>query len=194
MFCLDHIVVAAESLDAGVRAVEAALDVPLSGGGQHVFMGTHNRLLSLGPDTYLEVIAIDPDLPSPDGPRWFGLDQFTGAPRLVSWVWAASDMAVWDQMPGTYVPPKPYERGDLRWQMSYPIDSPLGTFCPGLLAWQDARAQDRLPDIGVRLSTLQITHPEAALIPALDDARVQVAHGPAAMSAVFETPHGARSL
>ena len=34
---------------------------PLESGGRHPHMGTHNRLLSLGPDLYLEVIAVDPD-------------------------------------------------------------------------------------------------------------------------------------
>src|SRR5262249_3436249 len=37
-------------------------------------MGTHNHLLSLGPDVYLEVIALDPTAPRPPHRRWFGLD------------------------------------------------------------------------------------------------------------------------
>jgi len=73
MLTFDHLAVSALTLDEGVAHVESALGVALQGGGQHVKMGTHNRLLALG-DLYLEVIAPDPGLPRPDRPRWFDLD------------------------------------------------------------------------------------------------------------------------
>uniref|UniRef100_UPI0039B8CB19 VOC family protein n=1 Tax=Albidovulum sp. TaxID=1872424 RepID=UPI0039B8CB19 len=82
----DHLAVSAASLDYGARVVEAALGIGLESGGKHPFMGTHNRLLSLGPGEYLEVIAIDPEAPGPERPRWFRLDTFTGPPRLTNWV------------------------------------------------------------------------------------------------------------
>ena len=37
-------------------------------------MGTHNRLLGLGTNVYLEVIAIDTEAAPPARPRWFSLD------------------------------------------------------------------------------------------------------------------------
>ena len=46
---LDHFALSASTLEEGVAAVEAALGVPLAGGGRHEKMGTHNRLLGLGP-------------------------------------------------------------------------------------------------------------------------------------------------
>ena len=58
MFELDHIVIAAATLDEGTQFTEDLLGVLLASGGQHHFMGTHNRLLSLGPKTYLEVIEV----------------------------------------------------------------------------------------------------------------------------------------
>ncbi len=54
----DHLAISAASLEQGALAVEAMLGVGLEPGGKHAFMGTHNRLLSLGPGEYLEVIAI----------------------------------------------------------------------------------------------------------------------------------------
>jgi hypothetical protein len=42
--------------------VEDRLGVSLEAGGRHSAFATHNRLLSLGPDCYLEVIAVDPDV------------------------------------------------------------------------------------------------------------------------------------
>jgi len=64
MLTFDHLAVTAETLDAGVAAVEAALGVALAGGGKHPHMATHNRLLGLG-DLYLEVIAAEPDATRP---------------------------------------------------------------------------------------------------------------------------------
>ncbi|MCD0504910.1 VOC family protein, partial [Bordetella petrii] len=54
---LDHIAVAAPDLASGADWVERALGVRPQRGGAHPRMGTHNLLLRLGPDVYLEVIA-----------------------------------------------------------------------------------------------------------------------------------------
>ena len=76
---LDHLVVAAASLEQGVAWCEATLGVTPGPGGVHATMGTHNRLLRIAteafPDAYLEIIAIDPAAPPPGRPRWFGLDE-----------------------------------------------------------------------------------------------------------------------
>ncbi|GAB4264625.1 MAG: hypothetical protein Kow0013_12000 [Pararhodobacter sp.] len=59
---LDHLAVAVEDLDSGTRRVAELLGVPFESGGHHAAMGTHNRLLSLGPEEYLEVIVTCPPL------------------------------------------------------------------------------------------------------------------------------------
>ena len=74
MFPLDHLVVAARTLDEGSAWLFERLGVRPVEGGKHAFMGTHNRLLKIGPREYLEVIAIDPNAPPPARPRWFALD------------------------------------------------------------------------------------------------------------------------
>ncbi|WP_010140290.1 VOC family protein, partial [Oceanicola sp. S124] len=84
---LDHIVVAAADLGAGVAWVEERLGQPLpSAGGKHPLMGTHNRLMRLGEASFLEVIAPDPDAEAPAHPRWFGLDHPPATPRLAHWL------------------------------------------------------------------------------------------------------------
>jgi len=75
---IDHLVYAAPDLDAAVAAVERRFGVRAAGGGQHVGQGTHNRLLALGPATYLEIVAPDPHQPEPPGPRPYGVDGVTG--------------------------------------------------------------------------------------------------------------------
>jgi hypothetical protein len=66
---VDHLVVAAATLEQGVAWCEATLGVTPGPGGRHALMGTHNRLLNLGsaafPHSYLEIIAIDPEAPAP---------------------------------------------------------------------------------------------------------------------------------
>lgn len=87
---LDHITVAARTLEEGVAHVEDALGVRLSGGGKHRQMGTHNKLLRLGDDLFLEVIAVDPEAPAPANPRWFALGQPETWERLhkpAVWTW-----------------------------------------------------------------------------------------------------------
>ncbi len=57
---IDHLVVACADLAQGDAWVRSTLGVPSQPGGKHVLMGTHNRLLKLGPRMYLELIAVDP--------------------------------------------------------------------------------------------------------------------------------------
>ena len=193
---LDHIALAAETLEAGVAHAEAALGLPLAGGGAHALMGTHNRLLGLG-DLYFEVIAIDPTAPKPPHTRWFDLDRFRGPPRLTNWICRA-DLR--------HAPPEAghvldVARGDLRWRMAVPESGVLpmeGTY-PALIEWLgDLHPTQRLPDSGARLAMLEIATPDPdalrAALPGFADARVRVTQGEPAFRATFDTPHGRRVL
>lgn len=81
---IDHLVYATPNLDRGVKEIEDLLGVRAATGGQHPGRGTRNALVALGPNTYLEIIAPDPDQPTPASPRAFGLDTLTRS-RLVTW-------------------------------------------------------------------------------------------------------------
>jgi hypothetical protein len=200
---LDHLAVSALSLDEGVAAVEAALGVTLAPGGVHPQMGTHNRLLALG-DIYLEVIAPDPSAPRPAWPRWFDLDRFSGPPRLTNWIAACDDLeAEIARGPGGIGTPLALERGDLRWRMAVPASGqlPFDDACPALIQWEGrAHPVQRLPEAGVRLTRLEVIHPQAAALAQamagrLDDPRVVLHTGPAkALRAEFRTPSGLRHL
>src|SRR3546814_14325236 len=67
---IDHIVITAPSLAEGAAYVESVLGVAPQPGGEHTRMGTHNMVLRLGDDVYLEVIAINPKALPLDRPRW----------------------------------------------------------------------------------------------------------------------------
>lgn len=203
MLTFDHLAISAETLEAGVEAVEAALGVALGGGGQHAHMATHNRLLGLG-DLYLEVIAADPGAPRPAWPRWFDLDQFSGRPRPTNWILRCDDLdaALTTAPAGTGVPVD-LARGDYRWRMAVPADGrlPFGNAFPALIQWQGTlHPAKALPDVAVRLHRLEIASPKAADLRAslsgrFEDPRVAITDGPVtALRATFDTPNGRRVL
>lgn len=199
MLTLDHIAVTASDLASGVAHTESCLGIPLGPGGQHLDMGTHNRLLSLGPDCYLEVIAIDPDAPAPARARWFDLDRGGQTPALSHWICRTPDLpAELARAPSGIGAPLALSRGALRWQMAVPDTGrlPFDDTHPALISWQSAPPV--LPESGARLSALVITHPQADALRAslvLNDARVQFEAGPAkAIRAVIDTPNGPRVL
>ena len=203
MLWLDHLAVVAGRLEDGVASVESLLGVAMAGGGKHPHMGTHNRLLSLG-DLYLEVIAVDPEAPAPAHPRWFDMDHFLGPPRLANWVAACDDIAAEVALgPDGIGTPLALQRGDYRWQMAVPADGRLpfdGGF-PALIHWEGAAHPARaLPDHGLRLNRLEISHPRASALRAalagrLEDPRLSVREAPeVALSASIDTPHGPRTL
>lgn len=202
MLTLDHIAISCTELAQGVAAVEATLGLPLAPGGQHPHMATHNRLLSLGPDLYLEVIAADPAQPRPAWPRWFDLDRFSGPTRLTNWICRTDDLdsELTHAPAGTGVP-LALQRGDFRWRMAVPEDGilPFDNCFPALIEWEGrAHPAPRLLDLGARLSTLHITHPTpdalGASLARLRDPRITIAAGAPALRATIATPQGDRIL
>ncbi len=166
---LDHLVVSADALETGSPILERALDAPLVGGGKHVRMGTHNRLLRLGADAYLEVIAVDPEATRPGHPRWFALDEpathalVANGPRLVHWV-ARVESTVLPQLPFDVGVWESFQRGDLSWKLTVRGDGalPADGVVPSLICWSGAaHPSGRLPDAGVTLEALELEHPRA---------------------------------
>lgn len=182
----DHLVIAAATLAEG-EAWLTELGLPVGPGGEHDQMGTHNRLLSLGPGEYLELIAINPHGAKPVYPRWFGLDRFEGEPRLVTWVARATDPA----QPGTTT--MDLQRGDLRWRFTLPLDGePLDHgIMPALIEWQSqAHPTAHLTDHGFRLKRLALSHPAPLPVLPVHDERIMLHEGPASMRVTISSPQG----
>lgn len=168
---LDHLVVAAADLETGRRYVEECLGVETAPGGRHEAIGTHNRLLRLGEDQYLEVIAIDPEGAQPDFHRWFGLDdpamreRLAAAPALITWVARTSGMdRIAAHPPYQDATVGDMSRGDLRWRMTFSRGGQLlqeGAL-PLLIQWQtETMPPSRLPDAGCSLERFVIQSPHA---------------------------------
>ena len=82
MHKLDHIVLGCNTLQEGTDYVEKKLGLTLSEIGYHLHMGTHNRVIKISENIYLEVIAIDPNANKPKHFRWFNLDNKKQQARL----------------------------------------------------------------------------------------------------------------
>ena len=197
-------VVVAPDLATGVDHVRSQLGVAMPPGGAHPAMATHNHLMRLGDDAYMEVIAIDPDAAAPNRPRWFGLDAQGGAPaRLATWVARTDDLD--GALAGggaAFGPAIEMTRGALRWRITVPDDGGLllGGAVPMLIEWPGEPPLDTMADLGCRLVSLTVEHPapdrvRAAWPPGPADARVALRAGPAVrLTADIETPTGTRRL
>lgn len=204
---LDHIVVAAQTLEHGCDHVEQALGVRPVPGGKHLKMGTHNCLLGLGEGVYLEVIAIDPKGIDPGRPRWFGLDnprlqaQLRRSPRLLHWVARTDDIHAAVAAVPELGRIHRMSRGDLEWDITIPDDGELleGGLIPTVIAWGDTpHPTTRLPDSGCRLIGLRGLHPQpervAARLRALGAELGLEASPTPLLLAQVQTPFGIRQL
>ncbi len=210
----DHIVFACASLAQGEAYIQSALGVPAQTGGQHIRLGTHNILLSLGPECFLELIAIDPNGNVPFQPRWFGLDdptlqaQIVLTPKLVHWVarcGGAPDEIERCNKPvqGWLGPVHSMQRGDFNWRITIPeLGTPaLGGLVPTLIQWDVPEPPfKKLIDRGVRLTRLQaITDRHAEVSQALQwmgaHSLIELAPGGGNhLIATFSTPSGERVI
>lgn len=209
---LDHLVIAAETLEQGDAWCRRTLGITPGPGGNHPLMGTHNRLARIAtvnfPRAYFEIIAIDPVAPDPGRTRWFDLDDPTlraalaQGPRLVHWVAQVPDI---DQalaslkrlgidrgepLPVSRITP----RGLLEWRISVrPDGQRLFDGClPTLIEWGDVHPASSMPDSGLTLHTLAVRHPRSADLRRALDAigldQVSVEGGPASICATLHGP------
>jgi Glyoxalase-like domain len=200
MIWLDHLVVAATDLATGVAWLEAKLGLPCTGGGQHIAMGTHNRLISLG-DVYLEVIAIDGSLPAPQRARWFELDQpamqqkLAAGPQLIHWVARCRQIEHLNKAPIIEM-----QRGNYHWRITVHEDGALpgGGVVPTLIEWgAGGHPLAVLPDSGARLRRLSLEHGNFTLFEKVmarlpfDDERIIIEKGDdVSIQAEIETVNG----
>lgn len=210
---LDHLVVAASTLDAGTAWVEQRLGATPVPGGQHVAMGTHNALLRLGARCYLEVIAVDPAGQAPDRPRWFSLDEaemrarLADGPALVTWVVRTPSLAAACARVPDLGEILPMSRNAFRWKISVPDSGSLawGGILPTAIQWEAGEDGvvrhpcDVLPESGCELVSLQLSHPvavlgTAGLVALFRELRiagpVDLKPGPKALAATLRSPRG----
>lgn len=222
---IDHLVVAAASLQEGVAWCEATLGVTPGPGGAHPLMGTHNRLLRIGtpahPRAYLEIVAIDPAATPTRAPplrRWFDMDdealraRLAQGPRLVHFVASvpalqapvAALSALGIDRGRVIEASRQTPRGLLQWRITVRDDGQrlFGGGLPTLIEWGGAvggsHPGESLPDTGLSLTGLGLSHPDAAALRLACDAiglqGVSIERGAAGLCATLATPRGPVTL
>ena len=184
---LDHLVIAARTLEEGADFIAAKLGVEMTGGGAHPLMRTHNRLLNLWGGTYIEVIAIDPDAElietaETPRPRLFALDdpvrrlRLEAVPQLVHWVVRVNRpkrLTRWQaQYPERIPAVVPMTRGGNAWDLTIPVDGAFPAWqgagdglLPSLIQWDTPQhPSESLPETGIALKSLTGFHSRAHLI------------------------------
>ncbi len=165
---IDHLVYACPDLDAAIAELTRLTGVRPQGGGQHLGLGTHNALLSLGEHTYLEVIAPDPAQPKTGQPLPFGLDHLT-APALRAWAASPSDLDAAVKQARA----QGFDYGDivvrnrrtasgaqLTWRMTtYPHDGALNVI-PFLIDWGTEVHPAQTAPSGLQLTEFRILAPD----------------------------------
>jgi len=172
---IDHLVIGALTLEEGVEYVRKTLGVDIPPGGSHSALATHNHLMAIGEDVFLEVIAADHAAKkTPERlqqPRWYGLDDpyvqaaLHQSPALLAWVIntrTIDDMAAACSWPlGNIVD---VTRGELSWRFALPFDGalPAAGMLPYAIEWDTSVHPARnMADCGIRLEKLEISHPNA---------------------------------
>lgn len=211
-WALDHLVVAARSLDEGAAWCEATFGIVPGPGGEHPLMGTHNRLFAIAsprfPRAYFEIIAIDPRAAPAGRVRWFDLDRpalqqtiATGGPALIHWAARCDDIVAELALlrsqgvdPGDALQAeRETTRGTLRWHISVrPDGARLADGAgPTLIEWGEMHPADTMADSGVRLEGLTLAGlPDAVKhrLPVGIEASTDPAAAP--LVAIFTTPRG----
>ncbi|MBS7806009.1 VOC family protein [Variovorax sp. PCZ-1] len=218
---VDHLVVAARTLQEGVAWCEATLGITPGAGGEHPLFGTHNRLFRIAtvnyPRAYFEIIAINPGAPraikSP-AKCWFDLDSselqdtIKRSPRLVHFVANTSDVNTAcaslkaqgiDRGPSVQAS-RMTAAGLLQWQITVREDGQrlFNGGLPTLIEWGDVHPANGMPDSGVslinlRMATTQVTELQSAY-QAIGLQGVQIETGEANLIATLQTPKGLVTL
>lgn len=173
---VDHLVVAANNLAEGVAWCEAMLGITPGPGGEHAFMGTHNRLFAVSSPrfarSYFEIIAINPDAPPPARPRWFDLDDavlqaaLRRGPQLIHWVARCRDIRATSAAMQAHgldggealQAERRTPRGVLRWQIGVRPDGRrlFDGALPTLIQWGDMHPVEGMPNSGVKLERIAL--------------------------------------
>ena len=167
---IDHLVVAATSLEQGVQWCEALFGITPALGGEHALFGTHNRLFKIATPkfsmAYFEIIAINPDAIRPKKTtslhphRWFDLDNpelqksISKEPRLIHFVASTPDikaarmalrMEGIDRGPAIHAE-RQTNKGILHWQISVRADGQrlFDGALPTLIQWGKPDATEPL--------------------------------------------------
>jgi hypothetical protein len=201
---LDHLILGCNDLDAGIDYVFQRTGVRAAPGGVHPGAGTKNALLSLGTQSYLEILAPDPLQPASSDPR--GVANLKN-PALVGWAIHRRDLndfASMLQRAGVEcVGPKPGARSrpdgtTLRWK-SLTLKENSDGVLPFFIEWDSNSLHPSVDaPAGCRLTDFRIDTPNPAALQTLAaklqlDVRIRQSSEPR-LAATITGPNGSLPL
>jgi catechol 2,3-dioxygenase-like lactoylglutathione lyase family enzyme len=186
---IDHLVFTCADLDAGIAWAERTFGVRPVRGGAHPQWGTHNALMSLGRERYLELLAPDPNAPSAGranvaGRALFGMGAgasagagdgaaqeawLTAAPRLTTWMLhsrtidpllTAALHAGIDLGRVTAGSRMRADGTEISWEIAIPPARPLDGCVPWLIDWGWSAHPSIAAPQGARLDWMEVVHPD----------------------------------
>ena len=219
---VDHLVIAATTLDEGVAWCERTLGITPGPGGEHPLMGTHNRLFSIAspqyPNAYFEIIAINTGAAcalNTSARRWFDLENKDfqhrlkeNGPQLVHFVASTLDASaaigalsqIGIDRGELLAASRMTAHGLLSWQISLRSDGQRlmhGTL-PTLIEWGDVHPTQHMAASGVTLQSLTASLPDTdqlhAAYAAISMQGVGVAGGQPNLVATLQTLRGLVTL
>lgn len=165
---IDHLIYTASNLEKGISEIEILLGVKPVVGGRHPDYGTHNALLSLGEEVYLEIIAPDPDLPAPKRGRWLE-SHYRQASGLATWalrseqiekIYAKASKHSLGLGPVTSGSREQPDGTVLSWKLTDPYALPCQGALPFLISWGDTPHPAHSIPKGGKLIGFKIQHPD----------------------------------
>jgi len=199
---LDHIMFSAPDLNQGIALVEKLTGVAPVFGGSHPGNGTHNALLSLGEDQYLEVIAPDP---KQEHAGTMAEEFLRLPPHIHQWAVATDGFAglkgaLGDAGFGHRVIDMSRTTPDgvhLAWQILFVADHPFGLAMPFFIDWLQSPHPAGSTPKGCLLEGFSIQCPLAGELQAFFGSinlKADIQAGDLAMSASIQAPAGAVRL
>lgn len=199
---LDHIIYAAPDLHHAVEHVRALTGVAPVPGGSHPGRGTRNALLSLGPDTYVEILAPDPAQSAEA--LALATERIPATGRIITWAAKCNDLEeAANAAAGSGLDLGAIEAmsrllpagGELAWRLTRGA-SPGDGLVPFLIDWGASPHPASSAPSGCALRSLRAEHPDPVRIRdwlallGLQDV-LEVSRGPAPrILADLSTPNG----
>ncbi len=219
---VDHLVVAAATLQEGVAWCERTLGITPGPGGEHPLMGAHNRLFSIAaaqyPSAYFEIIAINKEAVGTriqGAKRWFDLENedlqlnlkqngphlihfVASTPQATPAIQALAGMGIdrGELLAASRMTPN----GLLLWKITVRADGQrlMNGCLPTLIEWGDVHPTQHMAASGVTLQSLTASQPNtdeiSAAYAAIGLQGTDVKQGPPNLIATLQTPRGLITL
>ncbi|HEX7137109.1 MAG TPA: VOC family protein [Vicinamibacterales bacterium] len=165
---LDHILIGVPSLDGGIASFEKATGVAPTRGGRHPLRGTENALVSLGGNSYLEIIA--PQANASDDDPFVKYLRHLATPVVVGWAVHVEDISdATDRLkragfqtslpqPGSRITP---DGKKLEWT-TFEVEQPEIETAPFFIRWSESTVHPSKTEVRCSLVSFQIEEPKAS--------------------------------